>query len=301
MNLRNKMNEDLVKELKDLVRNERQLLMEILYRLREVEERKLHLQMGYPDIYRFTQDALGYSSSAAYRRVAAMRLLKAIPELDEKLESGELGLENASRAETLFRKEDKKRCKTGEQKMAASEKQEIVGELLGKSTRDAERILSQRLPDVAEKFQEKIRPLADGKTLIQFAASPELMAKLEELKGLLAHSNFEGSMNVLVEKLADSMLKKLKPQSRKIIPAPEKTDSRYIPASEKKKVKERDARGCTYRDPSSGRQCGSRHGLQFDHIEPFSRGGSSTADNLTLLCGAHNRYRAEKMGIGGTG
>ncbi len=46
--------------------------MEILYRLREVEERKLHLQICYSDIYRFTQDALGYSSSAAYRRVPAM-------------------------------------------------------------------------------------------------------------------------------------------------------------------------------------------------------------------------------------
>src|SRR5271168_894072 len=106
MNLSLKMNMELIKELKDLVQNERHVLMEILYRLREVEDRKLHLEMGYPDIYRFAQDALGYSSAAAYRRVSAMRLLKAMPELEKKMKSGELGLENACRAENMFRKED---------------------------------------------------------------------------------------------------------------------------------------------------------------------------------------------------
>jgi hypothetical protein len=73
--------------------------------------------------------------------------------------------------------------------------------------------------------------------------------------------------------------------------------SRYIPAAERRMVMLRDQNGCTYRDPKTGRVCGSKHGLQFDHKAPFSQGGPNTAENLTLRCGARNRYSAEQMGL----
>jgi hypothetical protein len=71
--------------------------------------------------------------------------------------------------------------------------------------------------------------------------------------------------------------------------------SRYIPTRIRRQVLLRDQNGCTYQDPKSGRICGTRHGLQLDHIMPFSWGGEHSADNLTLRCGAHNRFRAELM------
>jgi hypothetical protein len=80
-------------------------------------------------------------------------------------------------------------------------------------------------------------------------------------------------------------------------PSPAPGMSRYIPVAERKKVWLRDPNGCTYRDPKTGRVCGSKHGLQFDHVTPFSLGGANNAANLTLRCGAHNRYRAERMGL----
>jgi 5-methylcytosine-specific restriction endonuclease McrA len=73
--------------------------------------------------------------------------------------------------------------------------------------------------------------------------------------------------------------------------------SRYVPKAERQKVLLRDQNRCTYQDPETGRRCGSRHGLQLDHVVPFSLGGANTADNLTLRCGPHNRYRAEQMGL----
>ncbi len=319
-------NDRLLSDLKSKVENERVLLMEILYALREVEERKLHLEIGYPDLYTFVMKELGYSAGSAHRRISAMRLLKSVPEVASKIESGELGLENASQAQVFFRKEDQRRKEQGEQKLSLEEKREVVTELFGKSTREGQRVLMERSPDVMIPT-EKTRPLPEQKTLVQFVASAELMAKLEELKNLLAHKNFEGRLDVLVEQVADVALNELRPmpkssQKSEAQVAPKQTQppapgveaaeklkadselnsepekrSRYIPVTEKRKVLLRDQNGCTYKDSKSGRVCQSKHGLQLDHIVPFSLGGKNTADNLTLRCGAHNRYRAEQMGL----
>jgi 5-methylcytosine-specific restriction endonuclease McrA len=324
MNLKLKTNQELVSTLKLQVENERRLLMEIFYSLQEVELRSLHLEMGYPDLYTFAMKELGYSSGAAYRRISAMRLLKSVPEIAPKLESGELGLENASQAQSFFRKEDQSRRDRGLKKLSRDEKREVVSELLGKSTREGIRVLMERAPDIMIPT-EKLRPLPEQKTMIQFVASAELMGKLEELKQLLAHQNYEGRMDVLVEKLADMALKKLKPARAALSPAPGKvlteqdgsqrasteqtgsqwastlgnqvkrTRSRYISAQIRRQVLIRDQNGCTYRDPKTGRVCGSRYGLQFDHLVPFSWGGKHSVGNLALKCGAHNRFRAEQM------
>lgn len=37
--------------------------------------------------------------------------------------------------------------------------------------------------------------------------------------------------------------------------------------------------------------CDARIFLQYDHIDPYARGGSTTLDNLRRLCGPHNRAR----------
>jgi hypothetical protein len=247
-----------------------------------------------------------------------MRLLKSVPEVAPQLESGVLGLENASQAQSYFRKQDQHRKEQGLERLSLDEKREVVSELLNKSTREGLRLLTERTPEIMSPA-EKLKPLPEQKTLIQFVANAELMGKLEELKQIFAHQNFEGRMDVLVGQLADIALEKFKPASgfkpaskptsetASLTPAPGMTPSqrnssppkrsRYIPARIRREVLLRDQNGCTYQDPKSGRVCGTRHGLQFDHGVPFSLGGAHSVENLTLRCGAHNRYLAAQMGL----
>ena len=63
---------------------------------------------------------------------------------------------------------------------------------------------------------------------------------------------------------------------------------RLIPAAVKLEVWKRD-KGCCV-------QCGSKDNLHFDHIIPYSKGGSSlTAENIQLLCARHNLEKRDKI------
>jgi len=73
------------------------------------------------------------------------------------------------------------------------------------------------------------------------------------------------------------------------IPVPEQSrPRRIIPTWVKLEVWKRDGGKCV--------KCGSTEDLHFDHIIPYSKGGSSTtSENIQLLCGKHNIQKHDKI------
>jgi hypothetical protein len=64
--------------------------------------------------------------------------------------------------------------------------------------------------------------------------------------------------------------------------------NRLIPAAVKLEVWKRDKGKCVL--------CGNRENLHFDHVIPFSLGGSSlSAKNIQLLCARHNLQKHDKI------
>lgn len=49
------------------------------------------------------------------------------------------------------------------------------------------------------------------------------------------------------------------------------------------------------RDGGKCAKCGSQKNLEFDHIIPFSKGGSNTERNIQLLCEECNRAKSNKI------
>jgi hypothetical protein len=69
---------------------------------------------------------------------------------------------------------------------------------------------------------------------------------------------------------------------------PHSITRRVIPTAVKLEVWKRDGGKCA--------KCGVTEDLHFDHIIPWSKGGSSnTADNIQLLCGKHNLAKHDKI------
>lgn len=64
------------------------------------------------------------------------------------------------------------------------------------------------------------------------------------------------------------------------------SQSRYIPQDVRVAVAVRDGGKCVY--------CGEMGDMHYDHVVPWSKGGSNTADNIQLLCGTCNRRKSDR-------
>ncbi len=68
---------------------------------------------------------------------------------------------------------------------------------------------------------------------------------------------------------------------------------RAVPAAVRGAVWLRDGRRCAFVD-EGGRRCRETAWLELHHRTPHARGGTDTADNLSLRCRSHNAHEAER-------
>jgi hypothetical protein len=315
-------NQSLHERLIALSGEERRVTLEIIHHLREVESRKLFATRGHSSLFEYVTRELGYGESSALRRISAMRLLRDmperdLPELEAKVESGELKVSQLSQVQSFLRQE-KKEGKVYEQE----EKRKLLLEVSGKSARETEKVLAAKNPEYLS--QEKVRVLTSELTQVTFTANEALIENLQRIRDLFAHELPAGATHAdLIGWMSEKLLKthekkmepkasplksqsqsapptsevKLEPASDSEVPAlsPEKATSRYIPVEVKREVWARDQGRCVYVSAETGRVCGSRHRLQLDHREPFSQGGPTTAANLRILCHTHNQSEARRV------
>lgn len=317
MNLKSLSDKILLDQTQQLVRREREVLNEILNHLREIERRRLFSQLGYKSLFDYATKKLGYADDQASRRIASMRLLRDLPEIEEKIVSGALTLTNLSMAQTMFRQEQKRGLdlkqtnsedngpvsKNGFTRM---QKLDLLSQLENKSKREAEKIIISHSSAPAALFADRIRTVSANDIELKFVANANLREKLEIVKGLLAHSQPDVSLGAMMERLCDIAIchldpaKKIKPKAR------EKTKPESPPAPD---IKQRtnnsrehlpvQLRREIWRNANSKCQnCGSVHALQVDHIRPVAQGGSNEPANLRLLCRSCNqRAGINRLGI----
>jgi hypothetical protein len=129
-------NQELEHKLKSLTREERRITNEILHLIGLADERRLYLERGHPSLFEWLR-SYGYSEGAANRRMQAARVLRVVPQVSEKLASGEVNLTTLAKAQSLMRAQEKA---TGLQ-LSAQDKATAIAKIEGKSTEQTEREL----------------------------------------------------------------------------------------------------------------------------------------------------------------
>ncbi len=89
------------------------------------------------------------------------------------------------------------------------EKRELVDSCLKKSTREVERELAKRNPDIQK--IEMVKPIGLDRFQVSFSISEATEEKMKKLKGLFAHTNPNMTTEELFEKLIDLGLEKFDP------------------------------------------------------------------------------------------
>jgi hypothetical protein len=120
--------------VKDLVSRERAVTLEILVHLIEVERRRLHVGLGYASMFDYCTRHLGYSSSAASRRIQAARCIRDYPVVHELLERNEVNLVTISLIASILPTENAR---------------DLLGKIRGKSQREVEAIAAAYRPPVS--------------------------------------------------------------------------------------------------------------------------------------------------------
>jgi hypothetical protein len=199
-------NQELLAHARTLAGEERKIASQVIELLCEIDRRKLHFELGFPSLQAFCEKELGYSSGAAARRIASMRLVREMPETRPMLEDGRLSLETMQAVQIHFRKED----------LSKDEKTALVKSVQGKSKREVERIIQP----------EKIYTIT---------LSEAEYEKLQELKARLGTSNIDRVLSEALQRISPA-----KPEK------PRSSATRYVPASLKRAVFKRDQGRCRY-------------------------------------------------------
>ncbi len=265
--------------------------------LREIERRELHKLRGYGSLHEYLVGELKYSDGSAHRRIKSMQLVRDIPEVKQKLETGELSLSAASRVQVFFTQQSQE-----DKIYSLEEKKDLVELVQGKSYRETETILAEKSGGELPK-PDRVKPLSEEKVELRLTISKECMEQLDALRDLLAHQLSGGGYGEVLEKITQLAVQKLDPAQKKVR-APQKQEEkapeaastasapkRYIPTTVKKQLWLHAQGHCQYRDPLTGHRCTSKFALQVDHRHPFAKNGSSELENLQLLCSSHHRSK----------
>jgi HNH endonuclease len=248
----------LITDIKYWVNRERDALEKVISHLRLVQDRRLHLKMGYSSLFQFAVKELGYSETSAQRRVAVVRPQMKLP--DVLKEKGH-NLSTLGLIEKLGREASAQEC------------QELLDKTRGMSVREAE---------IAIRGQLK---LPQRRQVLKIEVEDSTLELWKQVKGKLAHKNL--SEDQILAALCAGPLRQKDVKAKESRQAP---GTRLFGAVIRRQAMEKAGGRCEFVSTATGRRCDSVHALECDHVTPWSKGGKTTASNVRVLCRNHNRF-----------
>lgn len=312
-------NEELLTALRTKVAQEREILEEVLLLIKELDARSLHLEKGFPSLFDFLTREIGYSEGSAQRRIDAVRLIRELPEALIKINTGELKLSQISQLQRSARESQK----IHGMKITTETKKLLIQKIVGKNAKESEYSISSTLQLPIKDF-EKQKIQSNQSIRIEFTLSKEAIKEVRRAQHLLSHSLKDSQISTFLMFVARKIIrqKAIPHRKRKNIENKDKEESMNLSTEEHQLLNNPESdlntehismqeyegeisdrvrklmialyKHCQYKDPQTGRICGSQWQLQVDHIQPLWAGGANKLDNYRLLCSRHNLAKYKK-------
>ena len=309
-NLRSLSDGELLARLDALAAQERESTADVVEHLLELDRRELAIDRAYPSIFVYCVKKLGYSEAAAFSRIRAARAAANFPDVLSRLRSGTLHLDSIAR---LSKHLDEDNSQELLDRASGASKREVLALVAQFQTEPgAQRDVIIPVPAGAS---EAPQPLGDPNVgrvnqseaeivppmlhRFHFTADAEFLEMVDRLRALLRHKIPDGRLENIFKEAVKALLSSIErdrsaPAGPSRRPGPSvsahtRRGSRVVPRTIKRVVWTRDSGRCAYTAPD-GHRCESRDALEYDHIIAWADGGrSDTAENIRLLCRAHNQ------------
>ena len=235
----------LLAHTRSLVLHEQALQLAVLDHLREIQTRHLHLRLGFSSLFDYAVRELGYSEGAAWRRLKAMRLCAETAGTRERLQDGSLTLSAAAQLQNTFECQQRTASAaatvdrasgpaaaellpgatgtgagaSGAEAAAparpspvldAAQRQELVAQASGKSTREVKQLLAGVAPELARPA-ERMRALGEDRWELKVVIDAACQRGIEQLRALLSHVDPHLTVGQLVERLVQDGLQRYDP------------------------------------------------------------------------------------------
>ncbi|HXH29652.1 MAG TPA: HNH endonuclease signature motif containing protein [Bacteriovoracaceae bacterium] len=194
-----------------------------------------------------------------------MKLVRSVPEMEEKIESGVMSLCNASI---------------------------LLGHMqnnhIKPDSAEAKKCMEQAEALSSRKLRQEFKPeLVVEKKIVLHGRILKKLKKLQEIWSDVPELE-------IFEALIDEKIRQIEfnKTTRNTKADPSKR-SRYIPVSTKREILERSSHRCEHTF-LNGKRCEERRFLEFDHVTPYALGGDRSLSNLRVLCRNHNQWKAQK-------
>ena len=233
-----------------------------------IERHKLYSDLKYPSLHKYLVRGLGYSDAEAVVRANAVRLMLKSKKAKSKIERGELSLSNAATVNKILQSQ------RPSQKSSPSLVDKMVEEASACSAREFQNFVSKEF-----KKERKEVVVLQEYVLVQFDRLRKKYGDLSTLE--------------LIQVMLERELKTPKPLSQNAALQKNTAKLRGQNGRVRRECKGRTISVSVKREVYDGKcnHCGVRYGLEYDHVQKFSHGGKSSADNLQMLCRSCNQRK----------
>jgi len=303
---------------------DRRITAWVLAHIAEFDARELYLEAGYKSMHAYCVGVLHFSDSAADKRINAARSARKFPQLFQAVFDGRLHLTavlilgprltQANAVDLIREAEHKTRVQIEELLASRFPRTESLPLVLAMPAQLApERVAVETTASLASVCdttpprrelapervgpRHKVKPVAKQRFLLNVMIDQETRDLLQRVQELMSHQLAASDVAEALKQSLRHQVATLEKRKFATTATPRQskrsTNPRYIPASVRRAVHERDGNQCTFVG-TSGHRCEERAQLEYDHVHAFARGGLATVDNIRLRCRAHNQFTARR-------